>query len=94
MIAILLVALFAAVAVASALTLADAAVRGRTAVRQVRGELARCEAIRMITVTFEDFSGSAADGPRMPALRPACVSASRSSQRRTAPAQAPRRAAA
>ncbi len=94
MIAILLVALFATVAFASALTLVDAAVRGRTAVRQVRGELARCEAIRSITVTFAGFSGSGADGSRMPALRPAGVSAGRSSKRRTIPAQAPRRVAA
>ena len=89
MTAILLAVLFVTVAVASALTLADAVVRGRTAVRQVRDELARCEAVRMITVTMDGTEGA-----RMPALRPAILSAGRSSQRRTARVSAPMRAAA
>lgn len=89
MTAFLLVALFAAVAIASVLTLADAAVRGRTAVRLVRGELARSDERRAVSVTMEGV-----EGPRMPALRPATLSAGRSSQRRTVRASAPRRAAA
>jgi hypothetical protein len=89
MTAILLAVLFATVAVASALTLADAVVRGRTAVRQVRDELARCEAVRMITVTMDG-----AEGARMPALRPAVLSAGRSPQRRAVRGSASLRAAA
>lgn len=89
MIAILFVALFATVAVASALTLADAVVRGRIAIRQVRGALVQCEAIRVITVTMEGV-----ECPRIPALRPVSLSGGRSSQRRTVAATVPRRAAA
>lgn len=54
MTAILLAALFATVAVASAATLADAAVRGRNAFRLLRGDAARIAAGRRITVTFVD----------------------------------------
>lgn len=72
----LLVALFAVIAAASALTIADAAVRGRSALRLLRGELARSDAVRMITVTMEG-----AEGPRMPALRPSPLSAVRSARR-------------
>jgi hypothetical protein len=72
----LLVALFAAIAAASALTIADAAVRGRSALRLLRGELARNDAVRMITVTMDG-----AEGPRMPALRQSPLSAVRSARR-------------
>lgn len=87
--AILLVALFATVAAVSAITLADAAVRGRTAVRVLRGDLARQDMARLITVTIDSL-----EGPRMPALRTVCVSASRLSPRRTVRAAVPMRAAA
>lgn len=89
MTAILLALLFAVVAVASMLTLADCAVRGRNAFRQVRLELARSDAVRIITVTMDG-----AEGARMPALRPAALSAGRPSQRRTARVSAPLRVAA
>jgi hypothetical protein len=77
MIASLLVALFATVALASAVTLADAAVRGRNAFRLLRGDLARIDGLRRVTVRFEGVTG----GSAMPALRPAPVSAVRSSRR-------------
>jgi hypothetical protein len=83
MIATLLVALFATVALASAASLADAAVRGRNAFRLLRGDLARIDGVRRVTVQFADVEAPA----RMPALRP--VSAVRSSQRR--PARVPER---
>jgi len=89
MIASLLVALFATVALASAVSLADAAVRGRNAFRLLRGDLARIDEVRRVTVQFVGVEAPA----RMPALRPA-VSAVRSSQRRTARALEPLRAAA
>ncbi|MGN3975391.1 hypothetical protein [Tsuneonella sp. SYSU-LHT278] len=89
MTAILLALLFAVVAITSALTLADCAVRGRNAFRHVRRELARSDAVRMITVTMDG-----ADGARMPALRPVTLSAGRPSQRRTARVSAPLRVAA
>jgi hypothetical protein len=77
MIATLLVALFATIALASAVTLADAVVRGRNAFRLLRGDLARIDSIRHVTVRFEGASAPAA----MPALRPAAVSAARSARR-------------
>ncbi len=89
MIALLLAALFAALAVASAVTLADAVVRGRNAFRLLRGDLARIDAVRTVTVRFEGDHAPA----RMPALRPAGVSAARLS-RRTLRAPEPLRAAA
>ena len=46
MIASLLVALFATVALASAVSLADAAVRGRNAFRLLRGDLTRIDEVR------------------------------------------------
>jgi len=77
MIALLLAALFAALAIASALTLADAVVRGWNAFRLLRGDLARIDALRNVTVRIEgDYSPA-----RMPALRPAAVSAARLSRR-------------
>ena len=67
MIATLLVALFATVALASAVSLADAAVRGRNAFRLLRGDLARTDDVRRVTVQFVGEEAPA----RMPALRPA-----------------------
>ncbi len=90
MIATLLVALFATIAVASAVSLADAAVRGRNAFRLLRGDLARIDGVRRVTVQFETNEAPA----RMPALRPATVSATRSSPRRTVRAPERLRAAA
>lgn len=90
MIATLLVALFATVALASAISLADAAVRGRNAFRLLRGDLARIDGVRRVTVQFAGLEAPA----RMPALRPAAVSAARSSQRRTVRAPERLRAAA
>jgi|GEM_PF-4430116 len=77
MIALLLATLFAALAVASAFTLADAAVRGRNAFRLLRGDLARIDAVRNVTVRIEGNNALV----RMPALRPAAVSSARSSRR-------------
>lgn len=79
MIAILLVALFTAVALTSAITLADAAVRSRNAVRLLRGDLVRIDQVRSVIVRFEE-SFAEDNAARMPALRP--VSAVRASQRR------------
>jgi uncharacterized membrane protein YecN with MAPEG domain len=53
MLAIMLVSLFAAIAVASVVTLADGVVRGRNAVRLLRGDLARIDAVRRVTVSYE-----------------------------------------
>ena len=53
MIALLLAALFAALAVLSAVTLADAAVRGRNAFRLLRGDLARLDTGRAVTVSYD-----------------------------------------
>lgn len=86
--AILLVTLFAAVAFASVLTLADAAVRGRNAFRLVSGDAARMNADRRVTVTFVD----SAPEQRMPALR--AISAVRSTSRRAVRPTQPLRAAA
>jgi hypothetical protein len=77
MIATLLVALFATIALASAVTLADAAVRGRNAFRLLRGDLARIDTLRRVTVEFADMEAA----QRMPALRAVPVKAGRSATR-------------
>ena len=77
MIATLLVALFAAIALASAATLADAAVRGRNAFRLLRGDLARIDAVREVTVRF---AGEDAWKP-LPVLRPVAVRGVRGTRR-------------
>ena len=89
MIASLLVALFATVALASAVTLADAVARGRNAFRLLRGDLARIDKQRRVTVRFEGVNGAQA----MPVLRAAPVSAIRS-PRRSVRSREPLRAAA
>ena len=89
MTAFLLVALFATVAVASALTIADAAVRSRSALRCLRGEIARGDALRMITVTMDGIESA-----RMPALRPVPAVSVRTARRCVVRPQAPMRAAA
>ena len=70
MIATMLVALFATVALASAVTLADAVVRGRNAFRLLRDDLERIESVRRVTVRLE----GAGMCPPMPVLRDAAVS--------------------
>ncbi len=90
MIGSLLVALFATVAVASVVTLADAAARGRNAFRLLRGDLARIDGLRQVTVRLEGENAL----ERFPALRPAAFSATRSSQHRKARAPERLRAAA
>jgi hypothetical protein len=70
MIATMLVTLFATVVLASVATLVDAVVRGRNAFRLLRGDLARIDSMRRVTVRFESVSTSAP----MPALRAAAVS--------------------
>lgn len=80
MIAILLVALFAAVAVASLFTLADAAVRGKNAYAVLRADRTAAR----VTMT----GGSA----RLPTCRQVVVSAQRPARRPACPA--PLRAAA
>jgi hypothetical protein len=89
MIATLLVALFATVALASAASLADAAVRGRNAFRLLRGDLARIDSVRKVTVRFE---GEDMWQP-LPVLRPVTVRGARGSRRVVWAAQ-PLRAAA
>ena len=70
MIATVLVALFATIAVASAVTLADAVVRSRNAFRLLRGDLARIDTLRRVTVRYEGE-----EAPRgIPAMRAASVS--------------------
>ncbi|ANY21067.1 hypothetical protein A6F68_02573 [Tsuneonella dongtanensis] len=84
MTAFLLVALFAIVAVASALTLADAFLRGRSALQQLRGDVGRAANTRRDGVAFVCTSVE----PRMSALRGAnCASpkAVRSAPRRPVP---------
>ena len=71
--AILLIALCAAAAIGSAAVLADSAVRGRNAFRQLRGQLARLENAPRISV---GFSGGMSE-PALPALRARTVSAPR-----------------
>ncbi|WP_160610183.1 hypothetical protein [Tsuneonella aeria] len=68
-----LIAPFAAIAVASLLTIADAAVRGWNAARNLRADADRQDSLRQIVVRFEDQVQMA----RMPALRPATVNAGR-----------------
>jgi hypothetical protein len=77
MIATLLVALFAAVAVTSVITLADAAVRGRNAFRLLRMDSAQVDGERRVTVRFE---GEDMWQP-LPALRPLSVRGARGSRR-------------
>lgn len=89
MTAILLFALFAAIVSASALTLVDAALRGRTAVRRLRGDLARLELARQVSVRFAD-EAAVASAPRS-AQR---VSVKRRATRQPVRAVQPRRAAA
>ena len=89
MIAILLAALFAAVAVASAVTLADGFVRGRNAFRLLRGDLARLDAVQRVTVRYESDS----EILPLPPLRSLAISARRRVAR-PARAAAPLRAAA
>ena len=89
MLAILLVALFLVIAVASAVTLADAAVRGRNSVRLLRGDLARIDTVRRVTVSY----AAEPEALPMPPLRSLAISARRRVAR-TVPAAAPLRAAA
>ena len=77
MIAFLLVALFAAVAVTSVATLADAAVRGRNAFRLLRSERVSADEDRRVTVRFE---GEDMWQP-LPALRPLAVRGARGARR-------------
>ena len=77
MVAILLAALFAAVAAGSIGVLADSAVRGRNTFRQLRGQLARLEtAPRIRVIIVEPF----AEAP-LPALRSRGVSGQRQARR-------------
>lgn len=90
MLAILLVALFAATAMASVAVLTDSAVRGRNAFRQLHAQLARLEAQPRVTIRFAD----AALYPELPMLRSRAVSAARQTRRPArSPAQSPRAAA-
>ena len=82
MIVILLVAVFAAAVLGSALVLADSAVRGRNAFRRLRGELARLDSDRRVTVRFEHVCAR----PALPALRPRGLSPARPARR---PARSP-----
>lgn len=84
MFAILLTALFVTIALASTVTLADAAVRSRNAIRLLRGDLARIDAVRRVTVAFEGQPVPAG----IPALRITLKGAARSVRR---PARSPER---
>ncbi|GGD89365.1 hypothetical protein GCM10011515_06320 [Tsuneonella deserti] len=77
MIASLLLALFATVAVTSFVALADGVLRSRNAFRLLRGDLARIDTFRNVTVRFEGVNSSAP----MPVLRPAAISAARAARR-------------
>lgn len=90
MIAILLIALFATIALASAATLADGVVRGRNAFRLLRGDLGRIEAVQRVTVTY---AGEAEALP-LPPMRSLAISARRRVAPRPSPVAAPRRVAA
>lgn len=74
MTALLLIALFALVALASAATIADAAVRSRNAFRQMRGELALAGSEAAVTVQWVDGAPEMLPLPPLRALR---VSATR-----------------
>lgn len=89
MLAILLVALFATIALASAVTLADGVVRGRNAIRLLRGDLARIDALRGVTVSY----AGEPEVPALPPLRSLAISARRRVVQ-PARAAAPLRAAA
>lgn len=89
MIAILLVALFATVAVASVVSLVDGVVRGRNAFRLLRGDLARLDAVQRVTVSYRDEP----EALPLPPLRSLAVSARRRVARQARIA-APVRAAA
>jgi len=89
MLAILLIALFATIALASAVTLADGVVRGRNAVRLLRGDLARIDAVRAVTVSY----AGEPEVPALPPLRSLAISARRRVAR-PARSSAPLRAAA
>ena len=90
MTALLLTALFALVALASAATIADAIVRSRNTFRQLRGELALAGAQRSVTVCWVD---SETDILPLPPLRSLRVSATRR-MRQTRRSAEPLRAAA
>ena len=77
MIAVLLVALFAVAALGGVAVLADSAVRGRNAFRQLRGQLARLEGEPRIGVAFIECQPE----PALPALRSRAVSAPRQARR-------------
>ena len=85
MIAMLLVALFATVAVASAMTIVDAAVRGKNAFAALRSEAASGYGARRVSVTTDYVR-------LVQACRPVLVSSARSVRRPACPA--PLRAAA
>jgi hypothetical protein len=79
MIATLLVAFFATLALASVVTLADAAVRGRNAFRLLRAEMGRIDDGRRVAVWFEGMEASA----RKPARRPVAIVTARATPRNT-----------
>lgn len=90
MTAILLTALFVAVALGSAATIADAVVRSRNAFRQLRGEAALANAVGEVTVRFEDEIVPLA----LPPLRSLSLSAARRVRQSSARSAARLRAAA
>lgn len=73
MLAMLIVALFVAIALASAAALVDGALRARNALRQLRGDLAGSAAPCRVTVRF---AGDPAPLP-LPPLRALAISARR-----------------
>lgn len=73
MLAILLAVVFAAAALGGALVLADSAVRGRNAFRQLRGGPAWLDTGMGISVRFEDFGAR----PASPVLRQRAFSPAR-----------------
>lgn len=77
MIAILIVAVFAAAALGSVLVIADSAVRGRNAFRQLHGRLAQFEAPAQVSIRFEEFGAR----PALPVLRQRALNAARPARR-------------
>jgi hypothetical protein len=73
MLAIFLVALFAAAALGSAAVLTDSAVRGRNAFRLLHAQLARLESEPRVTIRFADFARQ----PEFPMLRTRAISPAR-----------------
>ena len=77
MIAILIVVVSAALAIGSALVIADSVVRGRNAFRQLHAQPADCGVTVPVFISFEDWAAR----PALPALRPRGSATARQARR-------------